>query len=116
VDGLITMRGMRNSAGSQGIRVHVNMEIPGESAAMAAYSSACPVTAVEDLGLWRTSSGPIGEGRVTLEGTRRGADLWCLLDFDEVEARHVERGAAKSPRTKAAAPASARSLWDNSED
>lgn len=107
---------LNDSAGSQGIRVHVNMEIPQESAAMDAYNNAWPVTAVEDLALWRTSSGPIGEGRVTLEGARRGADLWCLLHFDEVKARHLERRAAKSPRTKAATPTSARSLWDGDEN
>jgi hypothetical protein len=107
---------LNDSASSQGIRVHVNMEIPKESAAMDAYSNNWPVSAVEDLGLWRTSSGPIGEGRVTLEGLRRGADLWCLLHFDEAASGRVERRGAKSSRTTAVAPAPTQPLWANNED
>jgi hypothetical protein len=107
---------LNDSAGSLGIRLHVNMEIPEESAAMDAYSNAWPVTAVEDLGLWRTSSGPIGEGRVTLEAVRRGTDLWCLLHFDEAMSSRVERRSAKSSRTRGTALAPAHPLWDNHED
>jgi hypothetical protein len=92
------------------------MEIPKESAAMEANSNDSPVSAVEDLGLWRTSSGPIGEGRVTLEALRRGADLWCLLHFDEAASGRVERRGDKSSRTRAAAPAPAQPLWANNED
>jgi hypothetical protein len=107
---------LNDSAVGLGIRIHVNMEIPEESAAMHAYGNGWPVTAVEDLALWRTSSGPIGAGRVTVEAVRRGTDLWCLLHLDEAASGHEERRSAKSSRTRRAALAPAHPLWDKNED
>jgi hypothetical protein len=99
-----------------GIRVHINMEVPAESAAMRAFNDAWPVTAVENLDLWRTSSGPIGDGHVNVEAVRRGSDLWCLLLFEEGSLGHGARRSATSRRARSAAPAPPRPLWDGNED
>lgn len=107
---------LNDSAAALGVRVHVNMEVPEESVAMRVYNDGWPASAVEDLRLWRTSSGPIGDGRVTLEAVRRGADLWCLMHFDEARSGDVERRRAKSSRTRGAAPAPVHPLLGNNED
>jgi hypothetical protein len=94
------------------------MEVPAESAAMRAFTDAwsSPVAEVEDLNLWRTSSGPIGDGRVNVEAVRRGSELWCLLLLEEAVPSPGTRRRATSLRAKGAAPAPAYPLWDGDED
>lgn len=101
-----------------GIRVHLNMEVPADSVATTAFDA--PTGTIqsgrEDLGLWRTSGGPVGQGPMSVEGVRRGDDLWCLLHFTPATAgnaarrRNVSSG-AKSTRTTHPKP-----LWGDDPD
>lgn len=85
-----------------GIRVHVNMEVPAESVAATAFEapSATVQSGQEDLGLWRTSGGPVGEGPMSVEAVRRGDDLWCLLHFTAATAGNLARRQNTSARGK----------------
>lgn len=83
-----------------GIRVHLNMEVPVESVAGKAFESpsTSPQGGREDLGLWRTSGGPIGDGPISVEAVRRGNDLWCLLHFTPSTAgKGARRHSASAP-------------------
>jgi hypothetical protein len=102
-----------SAAEALGIRVHVNMEVPAESVATTAFEapSAMVHSGEEDLGLWRTSGGPIGQGVVSVEAIRRGDDLWCLLHFAPATAGGVARrqnAFAREKSTKVSAP---KPLW-----
>jgi len=101
-----------------GIRVHLNMEIPADSIAAAAFEAASSTlqTGDEDLGLWRTSGGPIGEGRIGVEALRRGDDLWCLLHFQSATTAGMVADRQKTPtRTKSTKVMPPKPLWGDDQ-
>lgn len=61
-------------AESLGIRVHLNTEVPAESLAGKAFESTSTTvrSGREDLGPWRTSGGPVGDGPMSVEAVTRG--------------------------------------------
>ena len=106
------------AAEALGIRVHLNMEIPADSIAAAAFEAASSTlqTGDEDLGLWRTSGGPIGEGRIGVEALRRGDDLWCLLHFQSATTAGMVADRQKAPtRTKSTKVMPPKPLWGDDQ-
>lgn len=103
------------AAEALGIRVHVNMEVPLESVAGIAFESPSITTQTgrEDLGLWRTSGGPIGDGPMSVEAVRRGSDLWCLLHFTQSTRGKGRQGA--STRAKSTKVRPPKPLWGDDE-
>ena len=74
-----------NDAATQlGIRFHENMQVPETSLVSQAFNGSNDrVEGQEPLEIWQTSSGgPIGHGRLHIEGRRRGDDMWCLVHVD----------------------------------
>jgi hypothetical protein len=106
------------AAEALGIRVHLNMEVPADSVAAAAFDS--PSGTIqggrEDLGLWRTSGGPVGQGPMSVEGVRRGDDLWCLLHFTPATAGNAARRQSTSARAKSTRVVPPRPLWGDDPD
>jgi len=105
------------AAEALGIRVHLNMEVPTASIAAKAFEAAWGTvqSGREDLGLWRTSGGPIGQGPVTVEAVRRGDDLWCLLHFTPATGKAIRRqGTPARARTVKRSPS--KPLWGDDAD
>lgn len=100
-----------------GIRVHLNMEVPVESVAGRAFESpsTSPQSGREDLGLWRTSAGPIGDGPISVEAVRRGNDLWCLLHFTPSTAGKGARRQSASARDKGTKVQAPKPLWGDDQ-
>ena len=106
------------AAETLGIRVHLNMEVPADSVATAAFEAASSTlqTGDEDLGLWRTSGGPIGEGRIGVEALRRSDDLWCLLHFQSATTAGMVAHRQKTPtRTKSTKVIPPKPLWGDDQ-
>ena len=105
------------AAEALGIRVHVNMEVPIESVGGKAFESPSVTTQSgrEDLGLWRTSGGPIGNGPMAVEAVRRGSDLWCLLHFTPSTAGKGARRQTASARDKRTKDLSPKPLWGDDQ-
>jgi hypothetical protein len=103
------------AAQALGIRVHLNMEVPADSVAATAFDSPSGTihSSREDFGLWRTSGGPIGQGPISVEGVRRGDDLWCLLHF--TPATNAARRQSPSARAKSARAVDSKPLWDTDQ-
>jgi hypothetical protein len=101
-----------------GIRVHLNMEVPADSVAAKAFDSPSGTiqSGREDLGLWRTSGGPIGQGPLSVEGVRRGDDLWCLLHFTPATAGNAARRQSTSARGKNTKVVPPKPLWGDDPD
>lgn len=108
-----------NAAAEQlGIRVHLNMEVPAESVASTVFDAPRGTieTGREDLGLWRTSGGPVGQGPLSVEAVRRGDDLWCLLHFTSETAGVVAPRQNTSARAKSTKVMPPKPLWGDDQD
>ena len=105
------------AAEALGIRVHLNMEVPVESVAGRAFESpsTSPQSGREDLGLWRTSAGPIGGGPISVEAERRGKDLWCLLHLTPSTAGKGPRRQSNSARDKGTKVQAPKPLWGDDQ-
>ncbi len=106
------------AAEALGIRVHLNMEVPVDSVAATAFDSPSGTiqSGREDFGLWRTSGGPIGQGPISVEGVRRGDDLWCLLHFTPATAGNAARRQGSSARAKSTKVVPPKPLWGDDPD
>jgi hypothetical protein len=106
------------AAEALGIRVHLNMEVPADSVAATAFDSPSGTiqSGREDFGLWRTSGGPIGQGPISVEGVRRGDDLWCLLHFTPATAGNTARRQSTSARAKSTKVVPPKPLWGDDPD
>lgn len=106
------------AAEALGIRVHLNMEVPADSVAATAFDSPSGTieSGREDFGLWRTSEGPIGQGSISVEGVRRGDDLWCLLHFTPGTAGNAARRQSTSARAKSTKVVPPKPLWGDDPD
>ena len=116
---LRVMEAIANAAAEAlGIRVHLNMEVPADSVARTAFDarSGAIQSGREDLGLWRTSAGPVGQGPMSVEGVRRGADLWCLLHFTPATAGNAARRQSVSSGAKGARAKHPKPLWGDDRD
>ena len=90
------------AAEALGIRVHLNMEVPADSVAARAFDAPRGTiqSGREDLSLWRTSGGPVGQGPMSVEAVRRGDDLWCLLHFTPATVGNLAHHQSTSARAK----------------
>ena len=109
-----------NAAAEQlGIRVHFNMEVPAESVASTVFDAprGTVQSGREDMGLWRTSGGPVGEGSMSVEAVRRGDDLWCLLHLTSSTAGNgALRQSTSSARAKSTKAVPPKPLWGDDAD
>jgi hypothetical protein len=106
------------AAEALGIRVHFNMEVPVESVAVKAFDgpSGTIHSGREDLGLWRTSGGPVGQGPLSVEAVRRGDDVWCLLHLTSSTAGVMAHRQNTSARTKSTKVTPPKPLWGDEQD
>lgn len=106
------------AAEALGIRVHLNMEVPADSVATTAFDapSGTIQSGREDLALWRTSAGPVGQGPMSVEGVRRGDDLWCLLNFRPATTGLAARRQNVSSGAKTATAKHPKPLWGDEPD
>jgi hypothetical protein len=106
------------AAEALGIRVHFNMEVPADSVATTAFDapSGTIQSGREDLALWRTSAGPVGQGPMSVEGVRRGDDLWCLLNFRPATTGIAARRQNVSSGAKTARAKHPKPLWGDEPD
>ena len=106
------------AAEALGIRVHLNMEVPADSVATTAFDapSGTIQSGREDMSIWRTSGGPVGQGPISVEAVRRGDDLSCLLHFTPATAGNVARRQNVSARAKSARAEHPKPLWGDDPD
>lgn len=106
------------AAEALGIRVHLNMEVPADSVAATAFHT--PTGTIqsgrEDLSLWRTSAGPVGQGPISVESVRRGGDLWCLLHLTSATVDNLAHRQSTSARAKSTKVVPPKPLWGDNPD